>query len=129
MAHAHVSIGTTNYATAVTLGRHSLTCDEPPALGGQDAGPGPSALLAASLAACTAITLRMYAERKQWPLEGVECDVHYTRSKEEPPVIVRTLTLKGALTEEQRSRLADVAERTPVTLTLKSGAAIRTTLT
>lgn len=127
MAHAVATIGTANWATQVVTGRHSLTVDEPPALGGQDAGPAPYDVLLASLGACTAITLRMYAERKGWPLTAAEVDLkHYKegdRSK-----IERLLHLTGDLDAAQRARLADIAERTPVTLTLKAGADISTRL-
>lgn len=127
MAHAKAVIGTTNYATAIHAGRFDLTADEPAALGGGGTGPAPYDLLTSALAACTAITLRMYAERKQWPLEGAEVDVRFTREGERS-WIDRTLTLKGALAQEHRARLADIAERTPVTLTLKQGVEIRTVL-
>lgn len=127
MAHAVATIGTTNWATQVVMGQESLIVDEPAALGGQGAGPAPYDVLLASLGACTAITLRMYAERKGWPLTGVEVDLkHYKdgdRSK-----IERVLQLIGTLEDEQRARLADIAERTPVTLTLKGGADITTSL-
>lgn len=127
MAHAVATIGTTNWATRVVVGGHSLTVDEPMSLGGQDAGPAPYDVLLASLGGCTAITLRMYAERKGWPLTAIEVDLkHYKdgdRSK-----IERVLHLTGPLDEAQRVRLADIAERTPVTLTLKGGAEIATSL-
>ncbi len=128
MAHATATIGGVNYRVALKTGKHELTSDEPPALGGQDAGPAPYDLLSSSLAACTAITLRMYAERKQWPLESVQVDVHFKRAADKTSSIDRVLKLGGDLTEEQRLRLADIAERTPVTLTLKSGMEIRTTI-
>ena len=128
MADATASLGETNYAATLTSGRHVLTCDEPVSRGGKDAGPAPYDLLAGSLAACTAITLRMYAERKQWPLGSVEVDVHFTRLPDKSSAIDRVLRLSGALTVEQRARLADIAERTPVTLTLKTGVEIRTRL-
>lgn len=127
MAHAVATIGTTDWATRVVTGRHSLVVDEPPALGGQDAGPAPYDVLLASLGACTAITLRMYATRKGWPPTAAEVGLkHYKdgdRSK-----IERVLHLTGDLDDTQRARLADIAERTPVTLTLKAGADIATTL-
>lgn len=127
MAHAKGIIGTTDYATAIITGRHSLTADEPPALGGADAGPAPYDLLVSSLAACTAITLRMYAQRKGWDLKGAQVDVHYGKT-EDGAAIQRTLILDGDLTEDQRKRLADIAERTPVTLTLRAGVPITTEL-
>ncbi|MDQ0466770.1 putative redox protein [Caulobacter ginsengisoli] len=127
MAFAKVHIGLTNWAADIVTGRHSLISDEPAALGGEDAGPSPFQLLLASLGSCTAITLRMYAERKGWPLEAVDIDLHY-RAEGEARSITRALTLQGDLDEAQRARLADIAERTPVTLALKGGVAITTTL-
>ena len=127
MAHARGSIGTTNYAVSLKAGNHQLTSDEPPLIGGKDTGPGPHDLLCAALCACTAITLRMYAERKHWPLSGVDVDARYIREGKQGS-ITRVLTLHGVLSDEQRARLADIAERTPVTLTLKDGVPITTTL-
>ena len=127
MAHAVATIGTTHWATQVAVGRHSLTIDEPPALGGQDAGPAPYDVLLASLGACTAITLRMYAERKAWPLTAVEVDLRHYKEGDRSK-IERVLHLTGDLDDTQRGRLADIAERTPVTLTLKGGADIATRL-
>jgi putative redox protein len=127
MAHAKADIGAKNFEVAITAGHHALTADEAPELGGQDAGPAPYELLCAALCACTSITLRMYALRKQWPLEAVHVDVHFTAS-DKGGAIERRLGLAGPLDEAQRARLADVAERTPVTLTLKQGLPIVTTL-
>jgi putative redox protein len=127
MAHARATIGTTDYAVPITAGHHRLNADEGPALGGKDTGPGPFELLCSALGACTAITLRMYAERKQWPLRGVQVDLHFSGTGKEG-AIARVLSFDGDLSEEQRARLADIAERTPVTLTLKNGVAITTTL-
>jgi putative redox protein len=106
-------------------GHHELNADEGMALGGKDVGPAPYELLCSALCACTAITLRMYAERKQWPLRGV--DAHYTRSGDEER-IHRVLKFDGELDEHQQARLADIAERTPVTLTLKHALQIVTTV-
>jgi putative redox protein len=128
MAHARSSIGTVNYATAITTGHHKLTADEGPELGGKDAGPSPYDLLTSALAACTAITLRMYADRKQWPVTAVHVDVHYVREGDKQH-IDRLLTIEGNLDDEQKKRMADIAERTPVTLTLKGGLPIKTTMT
>src|SRR5262249_35735970 len=109
-------------------GRHTVTADEPADRGGQDAGPSPSDLLAAALAACTAITLRMYADRTQLQLEAIHVSVDLHRAEDKSTSIDRVLEFEGDLTGEQRARLADIAERTPVTLTLKAGARIRTTV-
>ena len=117
-----------NYVTAVVCGKHTITADEPAARGGQDSGPSPSNLLSVALASCTAMTLRMYAERKQWPLEGIEVEVDLQRAPDKTTSMTRVLRLRGPLTAEQRERLADISERTPVTLSLKDGARITTTV-
>jgi len=127
MSHAKGSIGATNYVVTIVAGHHQLNADEPIALGGKDVGPAPYELLCSALCACTSITLRMYAERKQWPLPGVHVDVHYKRSGDEE-MIERVLKFEGELDDQQRARLADIAERTPVTLTLKHCMPIVTTL-
>ena len=127
MARATADIGTINYTTALMAGHHPLTADEGPALGGKDTGAAPHELLCAALAACTAITLRMYAERKGWTLRTAHVDVLFQQQGEQRTV-TRRLRLAGELDEAQRARLADIAERTPVTLTLKQGVAITTIL-
>ena len=127
MARARASIGTVDYATAIATGRHTLTADEGPELGGKDAGPAPYDLLTSALGACTVITLRMYAARKQWPVTRVDADIHYIRDGDVER-IERTLHIAGAVDEAQKKRMAEIAERTPVTLTLKKGLEIRTTL-
>ena len=127
MAHATADIGTTNYTVSLLAGHHRLAADEGAAAGGQDAGASPHELLCAALAACTAITLRMYAQRKEWPLRAVHVDVLLQIEGKEHR-ITRRLRLEGDLDQVQRTRLADIAERTPVTLTLKQGALITTIL-
>ena len=125
MAAGSARIGKDRYRTEIVVGGHAITADEPPALGGGGVGPAPYDLLLASLGACTAITLRMYADRKEWPLESL--DVALRLHGKEERRIDRTLTIVG-LDDEQKARLADIAERTPVTLTLKSGLPIDTRL-
>jgi putative redox protein len=127
MAHAKASIGTTNYAVSITAGRHQVSADEGVEQGGKDVGPTPSELVCAALGACTAITLRMYAERKRWPVREVHVDVRFRREGTEAS-IARVLSFEGELDDEQRTRLADIAVRAPVTLTLKQGVVITTTL-
>ena len=127
MPHAKGTIGTTNYLVALKAGHHELNSDEGKTLGGKDVGPAPYELLCSALCACTAITLRMYAERKQWPLNGMQVDAHYKRIGDEES-IDRVLKFAGELDDQQRARLADIAERTPVTLTLKRSLPIVTTV-
>jgi putative redox protein len=127
MAFAKASIGTIDYATSIATGHHRLTADEGPELGGKDAGPAPYDLLVSSLGACTVITLKMYAARKQWPVTAVHADIHFVR-QDKVESIDRTLRIEGAVDDEQKKRMADIAERTPVTLTLKRSMEIRTKL-
>lgn len=125
MAHGTARIGKDRYRTEINVSGHDLIGDEGPGLGGKNAGPAPYDFLLAGLGACTAITLRMYADRKQWPLESVEVALKLT--SKEGLRIDRVLTIAG-LDDEQMARLADIAERTPVTLTLKGGLPIDTRL-
>jgi putative redox protein len=127
MAHVRARIGETDYAVAVTAKRHEWVADEPQAAGGKDAGPAPYDLLLASLGACTAITLRMYAKRKQWAVRAVLVDLRFIR-EEAGARIERGITIEGDVTDEQRARMLEIAEKTPVTLTLKSGTPIHTRL-
>lgn len=125
MAHGTAHIGKDRYRTEISVGGRDLVADEPVALGGQDAGFAPYDLLLAGLGACTAITLRMYADRKGWPLESVDVALRLHGTEERR--IERTLTITG-LDADQNARMADIAERTPVTLTLKAGLPIDTRL-
>ena len=125
MAQGTARIGKDKYRAQISVGGRDIVADEPPALGGQGAGFAPYDLLLASLGACTAITLRMYADRKGWPMESLEVGLRLHGIEEKK--IDRTLTIVG-LDDEQRARLADIAERTPVTLTLKNGLPIETRL-
>src|SRR5579862_3534400 len=128
LASAHLDSGTAPFAQRIRVGHHELIADEPPAQGGADAGPAPYALLLAALAACTSITLRMYADRKGWTLGAVHVDLSIDR-RGDVETITRTIRLAAALTDEQRARLAEIAEKTPVTKTLRRGTAIETTIT
>jgi putative redox protein len=128
LARASATIGTVRYATAVRAGEHALVSDEPVRAGGADAGASPTELLLAGLGSCTAITLRMYADRKEWPLAGVRVELSLHRQAE-TSFIRRELQLDGALSAEQRTRLAEIAERTPVTRLIREGTEIRTVVT
>jgi len=104
-----------HYKTELEVGNTHLLADEPEENGGQGLGPTPTQLLAASLAACTSITLRMYADRKQIAVSEIE--VH-TRVENEPDstgfVIQRTIQIKGQLTSEQQQRFIQIANLCPV---------------
>jgi putative redox protein len=108
-------------------GGHHLLADEPTNLEGGDAGPTPFGLVC-GLAACTATTLRHYAARKGWPLETMEVTVLYDVVDGERTSIIRTITVPPELTEDRRTRLAEIAERTPVTKAIRAGTPITTTL-
>ena len=115
------------YVQKIHAGRHELLADEHAALGGADAGPVPFAYVLSGLGACTSITLRMYAERKGWSLGDVTVGLKLFR-EETGLRVEREVSVGGGLSEDQRARIADICERTPVTLALKSGIGIRTTL-
>ncbi len=125
---ATATIGTDRYHVDLQAGRHALAADEPADHGGADTGPSPFGLLLSGLGACTAITLRMYADRKQWPLEGVEVQLAYTAKDRATRWIDRQITLRGPLDDDQRARLAEIAEKTPVTRAVRGGTEIRTTV-
>lgn len=128
----HVSErGSGAYSVAIRAGRHTWVGDEPEAVGGDDAGPDPYQMLNAALGACTAMTLRMYANRKQWPLDNVhvtlthakihardcaECETTSGRIDR----IERRIRIDGELDEEQRARLMEIADKCPVHRTLHS---------
>lgn len=116
------------YAASIRAGHHPLTADESASLGGTDTGPSPYELLLSGLAACTAITLRMVADRKGWSLGAIHVDLEFHRDDERSTGrITRVVSFAEPLTDEQRHKLAEVAEKTPVTLTLKAGTQIQTT--
>ena len=128
MASGVAHIGKDTYHTTIEVGGHLLVGDEPARNGGADSGPAPYDFLLAGLGSCTAITLRMYADRKQWPLDAVDVAMHLSPDADGALQIKRTLTLHGDIDEAQKARLAEIAEKTPVTLTLKAGLHIDTTV-
>ncbi|HXV00616.1 MAG TPA: OsmC family protein [Caulobacteraceae bacterium] len=113
---------------AVSVGGQSFTGDEPVSAGGTGLGPAPHDLLAAGLAECTVLTVRLYADRKAWPLEAIEVSVSHELQPQMTPrdVFRRTLRLTGPLDEAQRQRLMEIAERCPVHRTLETGSRIET---
>jgi len=127
MAHVTV-ISEFKFATQVVSGHHRLTADEPVAMGGSDTGPSPYELLLASLGACTSITLRMYAGRKEWELGKITVGLRYTRDEQKGERIDRRLSFSKPLSAEQKARLAEIAAKTPVTKTLLHGLKIETTV-
>jgi len=116
-----------NYSVQLQARQHAIVSDEPEPVGGSDTGPRPFELVLAGLASCTAITLRMYAERKQWQLGDVQVEARLGKEGDALSV-ERTVTMTGVLSDEQCTRLAEICEKTPVTLLVKKGATIATTL-
>jgi putative redox protein len=116
------------YAVRVDSGGHALRGDEPVDHGGGDTGPPPFGLLLSGLGACTAITLRMYAERKNLPLDGVDVQLTYTVKDRATRWIDRVITVRGSLDDKAQSKLAEIAEKTPVTKVVRAGTEIRTTV-
>lgn len=112
-----VSIGKEKYTTQVKMGQHELVADEPTDLGGQDLGPAPTQLLLSSLGTCKAITMRMYADRKEWPLESVEVllSAETVPSNQQQTTYIRcTIKLHGDLDEKQKARIYKIAEKCPI---------------
>jgi len=118
-------------------GRHRLLADEPVKAGGNDRGPGPYELLLMALGACTAMTLRLYADRKRWPVERVSVRLRHSRIHAEDCAdcetkqgmldrIERVISIEGALDEVQRQRLMEIADMCPVHRTLTSEIKIET---
>ena len=127
------------YAQQIVAGTHHMVSDEPEASGGTDMGPGPYDLLLAALGSCTSMTVAMYARRKGWPLETIrvrlrhskvhaadcaDCDTRVAKLDR----IERDIELVGALDDEQRARLIEIADRCPVHRTLTSDIDIKTRL-
>jgi putative redox protein len=122
-----VSLGPADFPTRVTARQHEIRADEPPEKGGSDTGPEPFELLLASLGACTAITLRMYARRKGWPLEGVRVEAGF--DEEQGQRLIRmSLSVTGELSSEQRARLLQIANACPVHKALTTGVMVETRL-
>jgi putative redox protein len=126
------------YTQQITAGRHRLVADEPQPIGG-DAGPTPYDLLLAALGACTSMTVRMYANRKDWPLERVRVTLRHSRIHAKDCAdcettngwidhIDRDIELTGDLDDTQRERLLHIAERCPVHQTLTSEVRVATSL-
>jgi putative redox protein len=131
--------GEGKFMNHVVVGRHHFFSDEPAAVGGNDSGPDPYDLIAAALGACTSMTLRMYADRKGWPLERVQVRVNHDKihagdckncEQEEGKIdkLVRIIKVDGDLDDKQRARLLEIADRCPVHQTLLRENVVETSL-
>jgi putative redox protein len=127
------------FVQEVIAGSHRFNSDEPAAAGGTDRGPTPYDLLLAALGSCTSMTVALYARRKNWPLERVTVRLRHSRvhaedcavcdtSESKLTLIERDIDLVGALDDDKRARLLEIANRCPVHRTLTATIDIRTRL-
>ncbi|MDD3445341.1 MAG: OsmC family protein [Zavarzinia sp.] len=121
------SVGIEGVAQVITARHHRMTADEPLSEGGTDTGPAPYEILMAALCACSSATLRLYAARKGWELGRIEVRCVFARDEAGGESIRRFVSIGAPQGEDQRARLADIIEKTPVTRTLKRAMAIATT--
>jgi putative redox protein len=122
------------YGQIVTIGPHAMGADEAEALGGHDTGPSPYEYVMAGLGACTAMTLRMYADRHGWPLEKTSVEVRHkivvgSDGKAAVDRFERTIQVEGNLSGDQRAQLLEIADRCPVSRTLQRASTIISSLT
>ena len=128
------------FAQEIVVGRHRLTGDEPASAGGTDTGPNPYGFLLAALGSCVSMTVAMYARRRQWPLDAVTVRLRHSRIHAADCEQCETtnglldhidcdVELTGMLSEEQRLRLLEIADKCPVHRTLTSEIHIQTRLT
>ncbi len=122
-----VESGASGYVQTIFIGPHELAADEPAIAGGADEGPNPPELLLAALGACKGMTVRLYAERKQWPLRAVRVTLLPAWAEGAGQIHV-TFAFVGELSEEQRRRLLEIAEHCPVHRMLTDGVHIRSRL-
>ena len=133
------NLGQEGYTTQIVAGRHHYLADEPVKAGGSDLGPNPYELVSSGLAACTSMTIQMYARRKKWKVDNVETHVNYSKKHADDcencendmakiDSFDREISLKGDLDEKQIKRLMEIADKCPVHKTLSSKAQIKTKL-
>lgn len=133
--------GIGKYQNKISIGKHALLASEPTSLGGDDSGPTPIELLNAALGACISITLRMYADRKNWPLDQVIVTVTHKRGQLEEcskqdqqnensvqDIFTKEIKLIGKLDEAQTQRLMQIADKCPVHRILKQNTCTRSHL-
>lgn len=132
-----VDSGSIRFVQNISVGTHAFKADEPSEHGGNDAGPDPHELLLAALGACVSTTVQMYAQRKQWPVEGVRVRLCYVKvpAEDQPDANTRMvdgiemgISCSGDLSEDQQRRLLEIAGRCPVHRMLTSQMQIHTHL-
>jgi len=136
---AHLNLGEDHFTTAIQTKRHNFIADEPESVGGDDFGPSPYDYLSAGLAACTVMTLKLYAERKNWDLQEVYAYITYSKKHSDDLMLdvdkpkrldhlQKRLKFVGNLDEDQKKRLKEIASKCPVHKTLQSEVIIETEL-
>jgi len=121
------------FTTFISAANHEITADEPLSVGGSDQGMSPYQLLNSALASCTVMTIKMYAERKEWPVEKIFVEVEHSKEEIEgeikkKDVFEKRIKFFGELTEKQITRLLQIAEKCPVNRTLKASSDTKTVL-
>lgn len=125
----HIHLGSENYKTVMTAGNHELISDEPEKVGGKDLGPDPYDYLLMSLGSCSVITMRMYADRKEWPVEDIYIEMRHFKDHsddcedcDDPKAridkVEKEIIIKGDLSDEQIDRLLEISKKCPVHRTL-----------
>jgi putative redox protein len=128
-ASIEAQIGRDHYKVLLQAGKNSIIADEPITSGGGEEGMNPYEILASALGACTCATVRMYADRKEMALEAMKVSITLTRDEEKNETnLVRTIDLIGALTETERDRLLQIANKCPVHKILTNPINITTTI-
>lgn len=133
------NLGEEGYTTQMRAGKHYFTADEPKSFGGEDFGPSPYEFLSAGLAACTSMTIQMYARRRKWPLTNVETHVNHSKTHAEDcencerntakiDVFEREILIQGNLDEDQQQKVLEIADKCPVHRTLSKKVEITTRL-
>lgn len=136
----HIHIGEENYKTSLSAGNHELTADEPKSVGGQNTGPDPYDFLLMSLGSCTAITLRMYIDRKKWQVDDIYVELRHFKDHAEDcedcdeksakiDKIEEEIIVKGDLTDKQLDRLLEISHKCPVYKTLEGSIEAKATIT
>lgn len=135
----HIHHGKKNYKTVMTAGSHELFADEPKDVGGTNQGPDPYDYLLMSLGSCTAITLKMYAKRKEWSVDDIYVELRYFKDHasdckhcDEKSAkidwIEKEIIVKGDLSQEQLDKLLEISHKCPVNRTLKSDIEMKATI-
>ena len=128
MPNAKVTLGPIDFGMTAVVRNHQLMVDEQVSNGGHDMGPGPTEYLLIALASCTAATIKMYANRKQWKIDSLSVEVLNEKSPEGKNIFKRLIHVTGALDDEQKKRLTQIADACPVHKILIQANTVETTM-